>query len=230
MTKIYFGCDEIPRNWNRYFALCNAVEIDLEKLENPPKSETLNSWRVQSPKGFAFMLHAQSSLVTSLDGAAEADAEELPDGVHAAWASTMEQANALAARAIILRTPLSFSPGIATRRLIEKFAKELAQPFGRPVIWEAQGPWDIIGTRQWAADLGLTFAYDPFLALREEIGLLHGDGAFIVNERAGLRREFDRYDISVVLDAMKSYNRAFFLLRGRFKWSHAGFFRDLLKE
>lgn len=224
MTKIYYGCDEIPRNWKRYFGICNALEADLEQLENPPKIETLNRWRVESPKGFAFILHANSQVAQELTKAAERGQEELTDELRQAWEQTLEQARALAARAILLQTPAQFAPGTPSRALLSAFSKELRSSFARPIIWEAQGVWDTALTREWATDLGLTYAYDPFLALREEIGLLSGDGAFILTERAGMRREFDRFDISRLFDQLQSYNRAYFLLRGRFKWNHAHLF------
>lgn len=230
MTKIYYGCDEIPRNWKRYFGICNALETDLKQLDNPPKIATLNRWRVDSPKGFAFILHADSLVSQELVKAAERGEEALSEELQQGWQQTLEQARALAARAILIQTPASFSPGTASRALLTAFSKELRSAFSRPVIWEAQGIWDTAITREWAADLGLTYTYDPFLALREEIGLLHGDGAFILTERAGMRREFDRFDISGLLDQLQSYNRAFFLLRGRFKWNHAHLFLHELAE
>lgn len=230
MTKIYYGCDEIPRNWKRYFRICNALETDLGQLDNPPKIETLNRWRVESPRGFAFILHADPLLCQELARAADQNEEQLSDELRRAWQHTLDKAQALAARAILIKTPPHFAPGTASRALISAFANELRPSFSRPLIWEAQGIWDTEQTRQWAADLGLTYAYDPFIALREEIGLLSGDGAFILTERAGMRREFDRFDISGLLDQLHSYNRAFFLLRGRFKWNHAHLFLHELSD
>ncbi len=228
MTKIYFGCDEIPRHWEQYFALCNAIELDLEQLDNLPKRETLNGWRVKSPRGFAFILRVDRSVEAELIKSAGADSSELSEGLHQGLEATLQRASALAARALLIRTPLSFSPGQTERRLLEKLGERLAEKFSRPVIWEASGPWDTEFTRQWAAERGLTYAYDPFLAIRDEIGFLHGDGAFVLSERAGLRREFDRYDVRRLLDNLGSYNRAFFMLRGRFKWEYARVFGEFL--
>lgn len=230
MTKIYYGCDEIPRNWGTYSSLCNAIELNLEQLDNPPKDETLNRWRVESPRGFAFILHADPSVAQGLAEAAQADKTELPDSVLQGWQKTVKRAQALAAKAIIIKTPISFSPGIAGRALIEAVGAQLVTSYSNPVIWEAQGMWDTENSRGWANDLGLTYAFDPYLALREELGLMQGDGAFILNERGGLRREFDRFDIRAILDELGSYNRAFFMLRGRFKWNHASLFRELLAD
>ncbi len=230
MTKVYFGCDEIPRHWSQYFTLCNAIELDLDQLDNIPRTKTLNRWRVESPRGFAFKLHVDSAVVDGLNEAAAAERVEFNDAMRKGWENTLERASALAARALILSTPSTFSPGTTSRALIEKFSSELGQEFDRPIIWDAHGMWDTGSTRELARDVGLTYAYDPFLAIRDEIEFLHGDGAFILNERAGMRRDFDRYDIRRLLDSLQPYNRAFVLLRGRFKWEHARLFRDLLGE
>ncbi len=228
MTKIYFGCDQIPRHWSHYYERCNAIELDLGQLDNPPKTETLNRWRVESPKGFAFILRADPAVENGLVSAARADEPAFSDDVRTAWEQTLERANALAARAILVRSPSAFSPGIGERAAIRKFAEEFGERFSKPIIWEAQGMWDTEATRELADEIGLTYAYDPFLAIRDEIGLGHGDGAFILNERAGMRREFDRYDIRGLLDRLGSYNRAYFMLRGRFQWEHAQHFAELL--
>jgi len=228
MTKIYFGCDETPKHWDQYFSLCNAIELDLERFDNPPKISTLNGWRVDSPRGFAFVLRVDPDVNKGLVEAYQDPGGELPDTLRRGWENTRERAQALAARAVLLRTPVSFTPGDRSRRVLKKFRNEISPDFSNPIIWEAAGMWNTESTREWAADHGLTYAYDPFLAFRDEIGLHHGDGAFILSERAGLRREFDRYDIRSLIDACGSYNRAFFLLRGRFKWKHAEHFGDLL--
>lgn len=228
MTKIYFGCNEIPRHWEQYFELCNAIELNLQRFDNPPRIDTLNSWRVDSPRGFAFVLHTEPQVAEELQQAAEAGSDELPDQLYRGWEKTLEHAQALAARAVLFQTPMSFSPSDASRDALARFAEELAEQFSYPVIWEAAGSWDTASTREWAADRGLTYAYDPFLAFRDEIGLTHGDGAFILSERAGLRREFDRWDVQKLIDSVGSYNRAYFLLRGRFQWKYAKHFGELL--
>lgn len=230
MTKIYFGCNEIPRHWDQYFSQCNAVELDLEELDNPPRTDTLNRWRVESPRGFAFVLHVQTGVTKGLVAAAQAGRGEITDAIKSAWEVTLEQAHALAARALVIQTPPSFTPGKIERALIEDLASQLGSDFSKPIIWEARGMWETETTRPWATELGLVYAYDPFLAMRDEISFEHGDGAFIINERAGMRREFDRYDIRGFLDGLGSYNRVFVLLRGRFKWAHARHFQEQLAD
>lgn len=228
MTKIYFGIDQIPTHWEQYFELCNALELDLDRFDNRPTIETMNSWRVDSPRGFAFVLHVESEVVEGLTEAASSDSSRLPDKLRRGWDQTLENAHALAARALIFETPVAFSPGNRAREVLERFSEQMVDEFSYPVIWNASGTWDTESTRDWAADRGLTYAYDPFLAMRDDIEFRHGDGAFILSERAGLRREFDRYDVRNLVNAVDNYDRAYFLLRGRFQWKYAEHFGKLL--
>ena len=43
----------------------------------------------------------------------------------------------------------------------------------------------------------------------------------MLTERAGLRRKLDQFDMETMIDWAENYDRAFVLLRGRFKWDHA---------
>ncbi|MBA2665255.1 MAG: DUF72 domain-containing protein [Bradymonadaceae bacterium] len=228
MTKIYYGCDHVPRGWGRYFALCNAVELKLSGYEKRPTTETLNRWRVDSPKGFAFVLHVDEAVSGGLVRLGDANKSELDDRVRKGWQSTLESAHALAARAIYLKTPLSFSPNPSNRALISAFAKELANTQKAVVIWESEGMWPVEDTRDFAESLGMAYAIDPFVAERDAIAMTHGDACFVLTERAGLRREFDAYDIELLQEWSQSYNRVFMLLRGRFQWKHARELHDAL--
>lgn len=228
MTKFYYACDPTPGNWGDSFTLCNAAEVDLERLDNSPKIATLNRWRVDSPKGFGFLLHAPSSIGEALVQGYERDKPELSAAVHAAWTQVVEQAHALAAKAIIFSTPLEFRPGSTSRALIAALGDTLAADAGRPVIWQADGIWDVEATSAFAREHNLILTFDPYLAMRDEVALGQGDGAFVLNERAGMRREFDRYDLEELLGEMRTFNRVFLLLRGRFQRKHAELLRELL--
>ncbi|MFW5965979.1 MAG: DUF72 domain-containing protein [Persicimonas sp.] len=221
MGKIYFGCDELQRGWDDYFKLCNAYELDLESLDAPPRISTLNRWRVDSPRGFCFVLHADRRVTRGLTRLSKAGASTLDEDVREAWELTVERAEALAAKAILLSTPAEFSPGSNSRQLLEAVAEELVPETKAAVIWESQGLWQLAPTRQLARDLGLVYAYDPFIAHREDVPFTHGDTCWIVTERAGLRRKFDQFDMESLTHWADRYDRAFVLLRGRFKWDHA---------
>ncbi|MFP4601189.1 MAG: hypothetical protein ACLFVJ_23275 [Persicimonas sp.] len=221
MGKIYYGCDELPRGWEQYFKLCNAVELDLDPLDAPPKTSTLNRWRVDSPRGFGFVLHADRGFREGLADLADRGATELNARVRKGWETTVERAHALAAKAILIKTPPEFFPGSVSRGLLELVAEEFVGPAKQAVIWDSQGPWQLDQTRDYARDLGMIYAYDPFIAHREEVPFTHGDTCWVLTERAGLRRKFDQFDMETLTAWADHYDRAFVLLRGRFKWDHA---------
>lgn len=221
MTKIYYGCDEVPRGWGHYFKQCNALQLDLETYDALPKTSTLNRWRVESPRGFCFVLYADSAFTAALMRVSARGQTELDDATRAAWQVNLERARALAAKAILIRTPAKFTPGPASRALMTQVAQELAGPAKPAVIWQSDGLWQLKDTRNFAEDVGLVYAMDPFIARREELEFTHGDAAWVLSERAGLRRKFDQFDMELLLDLAESYDRVFCLLRGRFKWDHA---------
>jgi len=221
MTKIYYGCDELKRGWEHYFKRCNALQLDLEALDAPPKTATLNRWRVDSPKGFTFTLCADSKFVGALSRLSARGASELDDATRQAWQANLDAAHALAARAILIRTPADFSPGKISRTLLEKVVQELGAGAKPLIIWESDGLWQLRDTLDFARSIGLVYAHDPFIAHREEIPFTHGDAAWVITERAGLRRKLDQFDMETLIDWADNYQRVFCFMRGRFKWEHA---------
>ena len=221
MGRVYYGCDELARSWEHYFKLCNAIELDVESFDAPPNISTLNRWRVDSPRGFAFVLHADKKFTDGLVRLGNRGATELDAQTVEGWKTTMERAHALAAKAVFIQTPSDFTPGSTSRGLLERVADELASEAKPAVLWQSQGPWQLADTRDFAQEIGLVYTYDPFIAYREEIPFTHGDTCWMLTERAGLRRQFDQFDMETLVDWAEHYDRAFVLLRGRFKWDHA---------
>lgn len=219
MTRIYYGCDEVPMGWERYFALCDALEIPHS--EKFPSISTLNRWRVDSPKGFAFIPHAVPELMPAMMAATARGEGKMTDAVREAWAATEERAQALAAKAILMRTPLDFFPSTGNRQLIEAMGAELLADSKRVVIWEAIGSWPVEESREFAEANGFCFAIDPFIAAQEQIPFTRGDACFVVTERAALRRNFDQFDMEQLVEWAGSYDRAFVLFRGQYKFRHA---------
>jgi uncharacterized protein YecE (DUF72 family) len=229
MGKIYYGCDELARSWEHYFNVCNALEIDIESFDAPPKVETLNRWRVDSPRGFCFVLDVDPQFTNALAKLGDRGADQLDDAVRQGWEATLERAHALAAKAILIKTPPDFFPGSVSRTLLERVSEQLVSDTKQAVIWESQGPWELKGTREFAEEIGLVYAYDPFIAHREGLGFTHGDTCWVLTERAGLRRKLDQFDMETLIDWTNNYDRAFVLLRGRFKWDHANELRVALE-
>ena len=226
-TTIYYSCDEVPQGWRRYFAQCNALELSLDPV-NTPTIRTLNRWRVDSPRGFCFVLHLSQPLQAALLEASKGGKRTLPASALQAWETTVEQAKALAAKAVLWRSPLELSPTEHSRALLTQLA-QLAREAKLALIWESDGMWNREATHAFAQEHGIIYAIDPFLWSREELAFGRGDGCFLINERAGARRKFDQYDMEELVGHAASYQRVFALCRGRFKWDHARELRYVLE-
>jgi uncharacterized protein YecE (DUF72 family) len=221
MANVYYGCDEVPKGWERYFSECTLIELDLDDFDARPKISTLNGWRVESPKGFAFVLHATSDFVEELVRIRGAEQTEVTDALRDEWDVIIEHASALAAKAVLLQTPAEFSPGPLSEALLANVSSELAKPSKPALIWESSGLWSLGTSREFARTHDIVYAHDPFIAHRDELGHTHGDACWILTERAGMRRKFDQFDLERLVRWAENYDRAFVLLRGRFKWDHA---------
>lgn len=226
-TKFYYGCDEVAHGWKRYFEQCNALELALDPV-NTPTIKTLNRWRVESPRGFCFVLHLHPELQSALVETAQRQGSKLSAAALQGWEKTMEQARALAAKALLWRSPFDYSPTQTSRDLMVELAKK-AQEAKLPLIWESEGMWNKEATHAFAQEHGIIYAIDPFLWSREELEFGHGDACFILHERAGARRKFDQYDMEELMGFAQPYQRAFVLCRGRFKWDHARELRYVLE-
>lgn len=220
MTRIFHGCDDLSGGWSRVLDLCDTLEVTPELLNNASQ-KTLRRWRAETPKGFCFALHVDAGIVTLLtEGGTGATLDE-------AIARTAERADDLAARAIVLRLPPSFSPSASNKanlRLVTDRMRDGANAGAgkrRALILETQGLWDAAATIETAETLGAVPAIDPFLATQDGVTLGGHDVCFLIRERAALRRKFDQYDFEELLNWAHLYQRAFLFLRGRFCWDHA---------
>lgn len=224
MARYFYGCDEVNEGWDNYFELCNALELDLETFKETPKIETLNSWRVDSPKNFCFILHVRPEISQWL-GTAEGDVpeepEDFPARVRQAWDVTLDRAHAVAARALLIPTDEAFTPGESHRKFLRAFVDILGDRTDAALLWEPSGLWTRDQRVDFADELDIAPTYDPFIAEREGHQFGHGDVAFTITERAGRRRQYDTFDFRELLQWTGKYDRVFAMLRGRHKWSHA---------
>ncbi|MEZ4462542.1 MAG: hypothetical protein R3E66_23010 [bacterium] len=221
MAKYYFGADEVGKGWDRYFALCNAFEVEWAE-DDKPSLKTLNTWRVKSPKGFAFVTHTQPLVAQTLVTLGDRGATTFDADFDEVWAATAARAKALGAKAVLLSTPFDFSPSTTSRKLIADFGSKATKACKLPIIWENVGMWSPDSSAEIASSCGMTLLHDPFANFDDEVVVLgQNDAAILLNERAGARRNFDTYEIEALFDATSHFNRVFILLRGRFKWRHA---------
>ncbi len=219
---IYYGFDEVLYGWPRYFDLCNAFEVRWPAdIADAPSIATLNKWRVESPRGFAWVCHTTPSFVDALVEAYERGAG-LSDAARAGWEETIERAHALAARAILLETPPGFPPSDASRALIRELGDDLAANDKRLLFWEPSGLWTAEDVDDVTRDHGVIPVVDPFAFEADGRPLpRRNDICFRITERAAARRQFDEWEMEKLIDWGSGFDRAFILLAGRFKVPHA---------
>jgi hypothetical protein len=230
MTKYYYGGDEVAGGWDRYFTLCNSIEVPWQ-ADDRPSVKTFNTWRVKSPRGFAFVVQAQPLVVETILALSNRGATSFTADFDATWKATADRARALGAKAIVVATPFDFAPGPANRALIADFGRRAVEASKVPILWEATGMWSPEDAAELASTCGLTLVHDPFANFdTDEVNVYgkSGDAALIVNERGGARRNFDTDEMESLFDATRSFDRVFILLRGRYKWRHAREFKALL--
>lgn len=231
MPKVYYGTDDSSESWETHFEQSTAMELDVERFENEPNPSTLHEWQVESPKGFCFILHADPQVRVRLDALAGPDAEPaVDDALLEAWDRTLQRADSLGAKAILLKTPGSLTPGDANRALLDAFADAVGSDTGPEIIWEPSGMWTIEQTIDAGKEAGLVPAYNPFMARREEVEFTHGDAAFIITERAAMRRQFDTFDFENLLSWTQKYDRLFCMMRGRHRWAHVNHMRTAIEH
>ncbi|MFB6263423.1 MAG: DUF72 domain-containing protein [Bradymonadaceae bacterium] len=229
MPKIYYGCSDLEASWEEYFELCNAFELDLRAYDETPTLETLNGWRVESPRGFCYILHADPELTGEL-ARPDAESTDFSESLASAWERTLDRADALASDAILVQTSERFTPGSANREQLEAFGEQFAAPADPVVLWEPSGLWTIEQTRETADDAGLVPVYDPFMADREDLDFPPGDVGFAITERAAKRRKFEVFDFERLLEWVSRHDRVFAMLRGRHQFSHAELMKTALER
>lgn len=220
---IYFGFDEVVYGWQRYFDLCNSFELrNADKPEDEPSIATLNRWRVDSPRGFAWLVHLDPRVNELILGAFDRGSNALPAGIDAAIEATLERTRALAAKALVLETPPELPPSDVSRELIRRLGARLAEASKLPVLWEASGLWTFEDGSAVAAEAGVTYVVDPFMLEADNESLGRSSvAAFRVTERAAARRQFDAWEMENLLGWASTHERTFVLLAGRYKIPHA---------
>jgi len=144
----------------------------------PPQLSTLKRWRADVPADFEFTLKAWM-LITHESRSptyrrlkkdlSETEREQCgsfrpTEVVRQAWQTTLECAEALAARHVLFQCPASFT---ATGEHIEdmhRFFSSINRPSKMRLLWEPRGPWPDELVLALCRELDLVHVVDPFAA------------------------------------------------------------------
>jgi uncharacterized protein YecE (DUF72 family) len=172
MIKI--GCCGFPVSRKRYFELFPVVEIQ-QTFYQPPQVSLAQKWKREAPADFEYTMKAwqlithepksptYKRLKTKIPKALEKQYGSFKptEEVLAAWETTREIADALAAKVIIFQCPASFAPYGENMKNLKQFFSRIKRE-AHILAWEPRGKWLPKDIESICRDLDLVHAVDPF--------------------------------------------------------------------
>ena len=169
------GCCGFRLSRAEYFSRFPVVEVQ-QTFYQPPKIDTLKSWRADAPDDFEFTLKAWQ-LVTH-DGASptyrrikreltEREREECgsfraTEIVREGWDATRACAEALRARRVLFQCPARFKPTAVNVENLRRFFSSVERD-GLIFMWEPRGEWSRELVGDLCRELDLTHVVDPLV-------------------------------------------------------------------
>jgi uncharacterized protein YecE (DUF72 family) len=157
MAPLLCGCvlNNVPGS--KYSRELNFAEI---RLRPPlPRPSTLYRRRINTPNHLVLSLRAPQCAIVSSLGALRFN-DELERGLD--W--TLQAADALRAKAVVIPTPVGFATSQRERDLLAAFVERLPLDAQRICVWEPSGIWDYEKSYPFAEKLGVVCAFDPLKA------------------------------------------------------------------
>ena len=251
--RVYVGCCGFPFSRKRYYSLFRVVEVQ-RTFYDPPRRETLEKWRREAPPGFIFTIKAWQAVTHPSTSPTWRRMKRRPPGSPEgygylkptsenmlAWRVTLEAAEALDARVIVLQTPASMPFNSESVRWVDEFfSKALREAGGRLVAWEPRGRWaeERSTLEKLLCKHGVIHVVDPLRRIpvtcpgQEVFYLrLHGRGGREVNYRYRYT-EKDFEELENVLRRLTSEGpqTGYVMFNNIYMGSDAQRFRDTLKQ
>lgn len=171
MPEIRIGCSPVPPHRRSYFDRFSFGEVSqtwsdpvrpqrlraMRKLMKPEFELVVTAWRwlTQDP------LDERSAAPLGLKKA-HTGMLQVTDENRQLWALVAQQLRASRAHGVLLKTPNTFGPSTANRKMLTRFVQEVIQPGDLQVIWEPRGIWDYEDALEQAQESGVLLASDPF--------------------------------------------------------------------
>lgn len=184
MIKV--GCCGFCEAMKKYFQDFKLVEIQ-KTFYNPPRIETAEKWRKQTPKDFEFTIkawqiitHPPTSPTFRKAGIKAKDCGFFKpnEEVFKGWEVTRKFADALNSKIILFQTPPSFKENEENVENMRQFFSSIERDY--IFVWEPRG-WSDETVKHVCEELDLVHCVDPFVAkpLYGEIAYLrlHGTHA-----------------------------------------------------
>jgi uncharacterized protein YecE (DUF72 family) len=143
--QLFVGRHQLEGDIARYASRFNMLEVRAD-ASNLPRGARLLDWKKRVPESFAF-----SVVLPRTVGQFESSALDL--------GRTLELAEALSAKWLLLQTPSSVGP---SARMRERLAKlfEAVEHDQRRIAWESRGVWEDDQIEEFAAEHGVVVVRD----------------------------------------------------------------------
>jgi uncharacterized protein YecE (DUF72 family) len=193
--QLFVGRNAFEGDIARYASRFNLLEVKADAT-NLPRGARLTDWRKKVGPDFAF-----SIVLPRAVGKLESSSIEL--------GRSLELAEALSAKWILLQTPSSVGPSTRMRERLGKVFEAVAGE-GRRIAWESRGVWEDEQIEEFAAEHEVHVVRDVSMAV-PPIGdvvysrlLALGDGMQIRSTTATL-----------VAEAVSEFEEAFVIIEGQ---------------
>jgi uncharacterized protein YecE (DUF72 family) len=219
---------------DRYFAEFSALELSATHAA-PLKPSALTRWKAEAPAqslalAAPWVVSHRKPPPNARGWATDPASGEFRDTpvVRAALAEFAASCNQLAPWAVVFSSPSLFSPSTSNRERLVRFFAEVAPAElfgGAQRVWIPDGLWEPLTAVRFAAQLGVTCAIDPLVAIpgaSPELHLhyetsdlyfrLHGIG-----RTRGLRED----DLIAIEELSSIYGEAAFILATMERWKDA---------
>src|ERR1700712_3034512 len=135
--QLFVGKNNLEGDIARYASRFNLLEVRADAT-NLPRGARLADWKKRVPAAFAFSVVLPAPL-----GQFESSALEL--------GRTLELADALSAKWLLLQTPSSVGPSARMRERLSKLFQAVAHA-DRRIAWESRGVWEDEQIEEFAAE------------------------------------------------------------------------------
>ena len=192
--QLFVGRNAFEGDIARYASRFNLLEVKAD-APNLPRGARLTDWRKKVPADFAFSVVLPRAL-----GKLESSSVEL--------GRTLELAEALSAKWILLQTPSSVGPSTRMRERLAKVFEAVAKD-DRRIAWESRGVWEDEQIEEFAAEHDVHVVRDASMAVLPSSDAVYtrllalGDGVQVRSSTATL-----------VAEALADYEEAFVIIEG----------------
>lgn len=143
--QLFVGRHNLEGDIARYASRFNLLEVRADAT-NLPRGARLADWRKRVPAEFAFSVVLPRSV-----GQFESSSFDL--------GRTLELADALSAKWLLLQSPSSVGPSARMRERLSKLFEAVTHA-DRRIAWESRGVWEDEQIEEFAAEHGVTVVRD----------------------------------------------------------------------